>query len=236
MPFFHFARLDWRLWFVPLGMGRGRWDLPDWVQGFILQLLRGSEPVARLTRHPEIVTEKPPIGVRVSVWDYHFSSCDPSVHQCPAQVSVTGAEWEAAYIRPENCWGVPRVKATRSIVLDRSSGESLGFEAQRTATSIVVRTVVPGGLLSRWNANHAGENVMEGDTLVQVNGSVDADGMLEELEREAVLSCEVRQAPRQQPTEWGRWWYRRLVCRHGEYSLGQGQSLQFRTESGRQQF
>merc|ERR1719446_275999 len=65
MPIGHFARLDWRLWFVPLSMGRGFWDMPDWVEGFILQLLRGSEDVAGLTRQGKTISERPPKYVRV---------------------------------------------------------------------------------------------------------------------------------------------------------------------------
>eukprot|EP00931_Biecheleriopsis_adriatica_P047649 TRINITY_DN27483_c0_g1_i1.p1 TRINITY_DN27483_c0_g1~~TRINITY_DN27483_c0_g1_i1.p1 ORF type:complete len:693 (+),score=108.19 TRINITY_DN27483_c0_g1_i1:93-2081(+) len=96
MPLGHFARLDWRLWFVPLAMARGQWELPDWVENFIAQLLRGSEPVAALTQHRDAIAAVPPKFIRVSVWDYHFSSCDPTVHQCP-QVAFTRGERDAAY-------------------------------------------------------------------------------------------------------------------------------------------
>lgn len=106
MPFGHFARLDWRLWFVPLGMGRGYWELPDWVQGFILQLLRGSEHVAALTLHKDRIVASPPKYVRVSVWDYHFSSCDPSVHKCP-QVTLTLPERDAGYLPARSWWDTP---------------------------------------------------------------------------------------------------------------------------------
>mmetsp|Transcript_15402 Transcript_15402/g.28487 ORF Transcript_15402/g.28487 Transcript_15402/m.28487 type:complete len:310 (+) Transcript_15402:44-973(+) len=109
MPLGHFQRLDWRLWFVPLSMGRGRWDLPDWVEGFITQLLRGSEPVAALTMSRESIVRSPPKFVRVSVWDYHFSSCDPRVHQCP-QVSVSKADYDVAYT-VSSWWQPPAVQA-----------------------------------------------------------------------------------------------------------------------------
>lgn len=104
MPVGHFARLDWRLWFVPLSMGRGRWELPDWVEGFIVQLLRGSEPVAALTLQHKALMASPPRFVRVSVWDYHFSSCrDPmGVHRC-SQVITTSAEHSAAYKPSNSC-------------------------------------------------------------------------------------------------------------------------------------
>lgn len=231
MPVFHFARLDWRLWFVPLGMSRGCRELPEWVQSFILQLLKGSGPVAKLTRHPESLIKTPPVSVRVSVWDYHFSSCDPSVHQCPAQVTLTGAERDAAYDQPANWLGVPTAKATRSVVLDRSSGEALGFTVQRIEEISVVRVAVPGGLLGQWNTSHMGDRIEDGDALLQVNGINDTEGMLAEFEKDAVLTCEFRLAPRQRTTEWGRWWYRRLVSRLGVYSLGQGQTLQCRSEN-----
>mmetsp|Transcript_52865 Transcript_52865/g.113292 ORF Transcript_52865/g.113292 Transcript_52865/m.113292 type:complete len:701 (-) Transcript_52865:37-2139(-) len=146
MPIGHFARLDWRLWFVPLGMGRGRWDLPDWVDGFIVQLLQGSEPVAALTQQRDTIVASPPKYVRVSVWDYHLSSCDPAVHRCP-QVTLTS----------EECEGAAR----------RSCG---------------------------------------GDAPPPCKG--EAENMKE---------------PPPPLTEWGRWWYRRLVRRCGVYFLMEGQ-------------
>eukprot|EP01062_Namystynia_karyoxenos_P005611 TRINITY_DN11947_c0_g1_i1.p1 TRINITY_DN11947_c0_g1~~TRINITY_DN11947_c0_g1_i1.p1 ORF type:complete len:699 (+),score=152.36 TRINITY_DN11947_c0_g1_i1:103-2199(+) len=82
MPPGHFARLDWRLWFVPLSMARGCWDMPQWVEGFIAGLLRGSAHVAGLTLARDEIVRSPPVYVRTSVWDYHMRSCDPSVHQC----------------------------------------------------------------------------------------------------------------------------------------------------------
>lgn len=96
MPIGHFQRLDWRLWFVPLSMGRGRWAPPDWVESFVEKLLKGSPNVAALTMSRDDIVKSPPAFVRVSVWDYHFSSCDATPHQCP-QVHVTRDEHASAY-------------------------------------------------------------------------------------------------------------------------------------------
>lgn len=124
MPIGHFARLDWRLWFVPLGMGRGRWDLPTWVAGFAGQLLKGSPPVAALTRSRDSIVASPPKFVRVSVWDYHFSSCNPTVHQC-SQVSFSRADRDAAYVE-RSWWEAPAVANRR--------GDAVGA-AERTGPS-----------------------------------------------------------------------------------------------------
>merc|ERR1740129_935745 len=106
MPVGHFARLDWRLRFVPLGMGRGRWDLPDWVEGFVAQLLKGSAPVARLTTRAAEIVASPPRYVRASVWEYHLSSCDPTVHQCQ-QVAITCAQRDVGYAAASSRLGAP---------------------------------------------------------------------------------------------------------------------------------
>jgi len=126
MPLGHFARLDWRLWFVPLGMGRGRWDVPEWVEGFVAQLLQGSEPVARLTMHAEAITTAPPKFVRISVWDYHFSSCDPTVHCCP-QVATTRQERDKAY-NVANWWQppTPACKCSDNDVWENSHSNGAG--------------------------------------------------------------------------------------------------------------
>jgi len=94
----HFARLDWKLWFVSLGMGRGQHQVPEWVEDFIAQLLRGSPNVVALTLLNKTKTmASPPRFIRMSVWDYHFASCDPKVHQCH-QVTITSDEHEIAYM------------------------------------------------------------------------------------------------------------------------------------------
>lgn len=156
MPLGHFARLDWRLWFVPLGFGRGRWELPDWVESFIKGLLRGSEHVAGLTMNKEAILSMKPTRVRVSVWDYHFASCDPTVHQC-AQVTITRAERDAACLN--------------------SKQSSSKWQPASQVSSVT-------SFSSRYD--------QQKDT----------------------------------PTEWGRWWYRRLVGHYGIYFLRDGE-LQF---------
>ena len=75
----HLPRLDWMLWFVPLRMARGG-PMPEWCQRFIFLILCGAD--LRATR--DLLAENPfadsddgaaPKYVRVSLFDYHLSSC-----------------------------------------------------------------------------------------------------------------------------------------------------------------
>lgn len=92
MPLGHFARLDWWLWFLPLALSRGA-ELPHWAEAFVARLLEGSPSVAALTRHGQLPSAR---YVRLSLWDYHLSSCDPVVHRC-SQVLVSSEEQAKAY-------------------------------------------------------------------------------------------------------------------------------------------
>jgi len=98
MPLGHFARLDWRLWFVPLAMSRGRTELPEWLENFVIRLLEASPAVVALTANGASLVGAPPKYVRLSLWDYHLSSCDTAVHDCP-QVSFSTEERSEAHSR-----------------------------------------------------------------------------------------------------------------------------------------
>eukprot|EP00811_Abedinium_folium_P034989 NODE_7822_length_1547_cov_4.985915.p1 GENE.NODE_7822_length_1547_cov_4.985915~~NODE_7822_length_1547_cov_4.985915.p1 ORF type:complete len:328 (+),score=73.95 NODE_7822_length_1547_cov_4.985915:257-1240(+) len=130
MPVGHFARLDWRLWFVPLQMSRTSFDrVPDWVLQFVQQLLRGSPEVLALTASHKAL-ETPLRLVRMSIWDYHLSSCELKTHAC-REVTLTPPERDAAYVE-SSCWRLTPRKRPREDSADASSAGVPPCSAART--------------------------------------------------------------------------------------------------------
>lgn len=77
----HQPRLDWQMWFAALGTYRHN----PWFVGFTKGLLDNNPRVTRLLAHNPFPT-KPPLFVRSTVYDYHFTSV--SEHR------ATGAWWK----------------------------------------------------------------------------------------------------------------------------------------------
>ena len=75
----HNPRLDWQLWFVPLGQ-----TLPAWFQKFLYRLLQGSpEVLSLLANNP--FSEQLPNAISASLYQYNFVS--------PKQRAETGRIW-----------------------------------------------------------------------------------------------------------------------------------------------
>jgi hypothetical protein len=75
----HNPRLDWQLWFVPLGP-----TLPDWFHKFLHRLQQGSpEVLALLATNP--FPDQPPTAIRTTLYRYDFA---PPTHR-----AETGDIW-----------------------------------------------------------------------------------------------------------------------------------------------
>jgi hypothetical protein len=82
----HQPRLDWMLWFVPMGP-----MFLDWLERFVDRLLEGSSPVTALLARPPLA-EGPPTALRIWVYRYHFAT--------PAQRAETGDWWTREALGP----------------------------------------------------------------------------------------------------------------------------------------
>jgi hypothetical protein len=82
----HQPRLDWMVWFVPLGP-----VFIDWFESFLARLLENSPAVtAQLEHNP--FPESPPVAVRVQAFEYSFTDFE--------QHEETGNRWNRRYIGP----------------------------------------------------------------------------------------------------------------------------------------
>ena len=82
----HQPRLDWMIWFVPLGP-----VFIDWFESFLARLLENAPAVvAQLEHNP--FPETPPIAVRVKAFEYTFTDFD--------QHAATGNWWNRRYLGP----------------------------------------------------------------------------------------------------------------------------------------
>ncbi|KAF4741022.1 hypothetical protein FOZ63_026639 [Perkinsus olseni] len=73
LPIGHMPRLDWRLWFVPLGLMRGA-PMPTWVDTFIERMLR-HEPCVVDGLLPRQAFDWAAVSrVRVVLWNYTFGN------------------------------------------------------------------------------------------------------------------------------------------------------------------
>ena len=61
-------RLDWRMWFLPLGR-----SLEDWFTAFLVRLLEADEPTLRMLRHDPFDGERP-LWVRAVSYRYRFTT------------------------------------------------------------------------------------------------------------------------------------------------------------------
>ncbi len=83
----HQPRLDWQLWFAALAPA----DQNPWLQGLMVGLLSGSEPVLSLfEKNP--FPSKPPKYVRAQLYQYQFSDSK--------ELDETGAWWRRELDRP----------------------------------------------------------------------------------------------------------------------------------------
>jgi hypothetical protein len=82
----HQPRVDWMLWFVPMGP-----VFLDWFERFLQRLMSGSEPVTRLLAKPPLA-DGPPDRLRVRVYRYRFTT--------PAQRATTGNWWTRTDLGP----------------------------------------------------------------------------------------------------------------------------------------
>ena len=64
----HQPRLDWQLWFAALAPASQN----PWLQGLVVGLLSGSEPILALFQHNPF-SGSPPRFIRASLYQYHFS-------------------------------------------------------------------------------------------------------------------------------------------------------------------
>ena len=76
----HQPRLDWQMWFAALGNYRQN----PWFVGLTRRLLENNPAVTRLLAHNPF-PDKPPLYVRSTLYDYHFTS--------RAERRATGAWW-----------------------------------------------------------------------------------------------------------------------------------------------
>jgi hypothetical protein len=67
----HQPRLDWQMWFVPLGPQRQN----PWFARFVLRLFEGSPPVLALLAHNPF-PDHPPKFIRVMAYEYHFTDSE----------------------------------------------------------------------------------------------------------------------------------------------------------------
>ncbi|KAF4685553.1 hypothetical protein FOZ60_006381 [Perkinsus olseni] len=73
LPIGHMPRLDWRLWFVPLGLMRGA-PMPTWVDTFIERMLR-HEPCVVDGLLPRQAFDWAAVSrIRVVLWNYTFGN------------------------------------------------------------------------------------------------------------------------------------------------------------------
>ncbi|HWM23869.1 MAG TPA: lipase maturation factor family protein [Chthoniobacterales bacterium] len=77
----HQPRLDWQMWFAALGTYRQN----PWFVGLTRQLLGNNPEVTRLLGHNPF-PDKPPLYVRSTVYDYHFTTL--------TEHRATGAWWK----------------------------------------------------------------------------------------------------------------------------------------------
>lgn len=82
----HQPRLDWMMWFVPMGP-----PFLPWFQNFLYALLDDSEEVMNLLEEDPFPDQKPR-AVRVSVYRYRFTT--------PEARSETDQWWEREYLGP----------------------------------------------------------------------------------------------------------------------------------------
>jgi len=83
----HQPRLDWMIWFVP-PRPQG---MMYWFDGFIKRLHEGSPQVIELLEHNPF-PEKPPVYLRVQVYQYWFTSAE--------ERAETGQWWKREYLGP----------------------------------------------------------------------------------------------------------------------------------------
>jgi hypothetical protein len=82
----HHPRLDWMMWFVPMGP-----VFLDWFERFLVRLLEGSPPVTGLLRETPFGDE-PARMLRVEVYRYRFTT--------PEDRGRTGDWWQREYLGP----------------------------------------------------------------------------------------------------------------------------------------
>jgi hypothetical protein len=82
----HQPRVDWMLWFVPMGP-----VFLDWLERFLTRLMEGSAPVTGLLARPPLA-DGPPRMLRVEVYRYHFTT--------PAERAKTSAWWTREDLGP----------------------------------------------------------------------------------------------------------------------------------------
>ncbi len=102
----HQPRLDWMLWFLPLGFHPVH---ALWYEAFLDRLLEGSPSVtALLGSNP--FSEKPPRYLRAALYRYRFTS--------PAERRATGDWWTREYVAPFYPW--PWIESAPPEPLDSS--------------------------------------------------------------------------------------------------------------------
>jgi hypothetical protein len=81
----HQPRLDWQMWFVPLGV----FQQHPWLEQFLYRLLKGSPEVLDLLQKNPF-PESPPKYLRVLRYRYHFTDLKTK--------QQTGAWWRKEYL------------------------------------------------------------------------------------------------------------------------------------------
>jgi hypothetical protein len=79
-------RLDWQAWFLPFAP----FQFEYWFQSFLIKLLQGSKPVAKLIQHNPF-PDAPPRYVRALVYDYTFTTLQ--------EKKETGNWWKREFVQ-----------------------------------------------------------------------------------------------------------------------------------------
>lgn len=89
---------------------------------------------------------------------------------------------------------------TFHVELDRTSGEKLGLSVKYPGKDKTYLPVagITGGLIAKWNAEHAFDRVRQGDMIVEVNGQGHVNEMLERFRHDRLLRLVVTR-PRTDP-------------------------------------
>ena len=108
-------------------------------------------------------------------------------------------EWEGTECKMEVKDEVEeeRFKREFTIVLEKQDNVSLGFNVDiGNSVSMVVLTVVDGGLLAMWNQAHPDMKVKPGDHVMAVNGQEgDAASLYQACRDDDILEMEIGQVP-----------------------------------------
>jgi len=77
-----------------------------------------------------------------------------------------------------------------SIHLDKRDGRSLGINVDIDELSLIIEEIVPG-LIMDWNIANPKDAVMEGDSIVEVNGMARAPDMVDQLKQNQLINARI---------------------------------------------